>query len=250
MSKSIKLFVVSHKDVNTIPYDRVLIGVGNNRNIKNVYCYDNTLINIADKNDNYCELTALYWMWKNTENDYEGLEHYRRFFCSKNIFCSKPLSLEFIESKLNKYDAIIPKKARSKQTVYEYYAYAHYKSDLDVCIDIINEKYPEYVDDCKDALNARKACMTNMFIMSKKSLNKYCEWLFNILFEAEKRIDISGRDAYQTRVFGFLSERLFNIWLLHEKMNCYYAPIYDLNVSPIVLKFKGLLRRFKRLLKK
>lgn len=37
---------------------------------------DNTGDNISLKNPYYCELTGLYWMWKNVEADYLGLLHY------------------------------------------------------------------------------------------------------------------------------------------------------------------------------
>ncbi|MBQ3778942.1 MAG: DUF4422 domain-containing protein, partial [Fibrobacter sp.] len=44
-----------------------------------------TCDNISEKNPNYCELTALYWAWKNIrkiypEIQYIGLNHYRRYF--------------------------------------------------------------------------------------------------------------------------------------------------------------------------
>ena len=44
------------------------------------YQKDNTGDNISAKNANYCELTGLYWAWKNLKADYIGLVHYRRYF--------------------------------------------------------------------------------------------------------------------------------------------------------------------------
>lgn len=56
-----------------------------------------------------------------------------------------------------------------------------------------------------------------MWITRKSMFDKYCEWLFDILFEVEKRIDLTGYDEYQTRVMGFLSERLFRVWLMMQR---------------------------------
>ena len=53
----------------------------------------------------------------------------------------------------------------------------------------------------------------NMFIMSHKKFCEYCEWLFAILFELETRLDISAYNMNDARVFGFVSERLLDVWL-------------------------------------
>lgn len=60
------------------------------------YQKDNTGENISNKNAAYCELTGLYWAWKNLDTDYTGLAHYRRHF-------GKKLEKEIDKKKLNKY---------------------------------------------------------------------------------------------------------------------------------------------------
>ena len=56
-----------------------------------------------------------------------------------------------------------------------------------------------------------------MFIAPKEIISKYCEWVFPILFEVEKRVDMTGYDDYQKRIYGFLTERLFDVWM--DKQN-------------------------------
>ena len=246
MKKTVKLYSVTHKDVQNLPNNRHLFGVGNAVNLSNIEYKDNTGDNISDKNKNYCELTALYWIWKNSDGDYIGFEHYRRFFCRTTFFEAHVLSLKAIQKKLEKSDVILPKKFKAYPSVYGHYCNSHYKEDLDICLEIINNDYPEFAEAAKAVMQSKRLSLFNMFIMSKQLVNEYCEWLFDILFKAEKLIDISGRDDYQSRVFGFLSERLFNIWIYKKNLKICYSRVYNVGDCPIKLKIKGVLQKFKR----
>ena len=247
MDKELSLYVVTHKEVTYLPQGRTFIGVGKNKSIPNVTCYDNQGDNIAEKNGSFCELTALYWMWKNESSTYVGLEHYRRFFCKKgSLFKAKPVSPQKILKILQKYDCIVSQKFKFKEGLYNYYKKNHNSNDLDICREIIKTKYPEYLKAYDTVIQGHYAVMCNMFVMKKEALDQYCEWLFTILFEAEKQIDIIERDAYQKRVFGFLSERLFNVWLYHNKFNLYHFPIYFPDDKPWKIRLKNLIKKLLR----
>ena len=62
--------------------------------------------------------------------------------------------------------------------------------------------------------------------MDKEKFDNYCQWLFGILFELEKKIDLSCSDGYNTRMYGFVSERLLNVWIHHENLSVKEMPVY------------------------
>ena len=59
--------------------------------------------------------------------------------------------------------------------------------------------------------------MGNMIVTTKKIWNEYNQWLFSILFELEKRIEVPS-DPVQSRVFGYISERIINLYVYHNKL--------------------------------
>lgn len=214
----VKVFVATHKKAkfpqDTNLYIPIQVGAENKEDLG--YLKDNSGENISDKNSNYCELTALYWVWKNNRSDIVGLVHYRRYFFKKSF--SKDfknlLSKKDIEDMMKTFDIILPKKEYiSKYNLKEQWYKIHNKKDLEICREIIKEKYPDYIQTFDDVFNKHSFYAFNMFIAKKEIINNYCKWLFDILFDIEKKVDISSYDKYNQRIFGFLSERLFNVWL-------------------------------------
>lgn len=248
---NVNIYAVTHKKVDDVAPDRILIGVGANKNIEGVSVYDNTKDNIEEKNPYFCEITALYWMWKNTEENIIGLEHYRRFFSKKGLFSVRPLSIKEIEKILSKNDIILSKQEKNSPTVREFYKEIHYIEDLDLCRQIIGQKFPEYLPSFDKVMDSKKASMRNMFVMNKSKMNEYCAWLFEILFSVEKQIDYLNRDSYQKRVFGFLAERLFNVWVEHQNFKIKRCNINDFNEHGYVLEIiVKLITKAKKLPKK
>ncbi|WP_373219479.1 DUF4422 domain-containing protein [Ruminococcus sp. 5_1_39BFAA] len=184
------------------------------------YLKDNTGDNISALNSSFCELTGLYWAWKNIDADYVGLVHYRRHFCIKkkgrNLFDSV-LSYRELRPYLGKVKVFTPNKRNYYiETLYSHYAHTHYSNQLDETRKIIYEKYPDYIKSYDEVIQRTYGYMFNMMIMDRESLNEYCSWLFDILFELSKRIEIPELSAFQGRFYGRISEIIFNVWLDYQ----------------------------------
>lgn len=187
---------------------------------------DNTGDNLSAKNANYCELTGLYWAWKNLDADFLGLAHYRRHFTRLRSTNDRRdvLTLDQARQLLGSADALLPSKRNYWiETNYQQYVHAHHKEDLDTTREIIAEKYPDYLDAYDKVMKKTTGHRFNMFIMRRELSDSYCEWLFDILFELERRLDISSYNDQDKRVFGFVSERLLDVWI--EKNNVKYKDI-------------------------
>lgn len=248
---NIKIIVAAHKKY-WMPEDTCYLPVQVGREGKEDIGYtpDNTGDNISAKNANFCELTGIYWAWKNLKADYIGLCHYRRYFGHKvhTDDIEKKRAAIFkqadYEGLLKQYDVIVPVKRNYYiETVRSQYEHAHYKKDLDAVEQIIAEKYPEYSRAFTTVMNRRKLHILNMFVMSWQHFDAYCQWLFDILFTLEKQIDISGYSPYEARVFGFLSERLFNVWLEKQQLREVEVPVVLLEKVDWPKKIRAFLKR-------
>lgn len=193
------------------------------------YQKDNTGENISDKNSQFCELTGLYWAWKNLNAEYLGLVHYRRHFKSLKKKKKKGdehnqfddvLKYRELRPLLDDHSVFVTKKRRYYiETLQQHYAHNHFIKELDTARDIMFEKYPEYKEAYEKAMNRTYGYMFNMMILRRDLMNEYCEWLFDILFELTKRLDENSDGtereltSFENRFPGRVSERIFNVWL-------------------------------------
>lgn len=233
------ILVVTHKPYILPSLSEIYqyIQVGTAQKIYGVILRDNTGDNIAERNNTYCELTALYWAWKNLDTAVLGLCHYRRLFGSPALFLSRfqrekkdqILACSQITKLLKKYDVIVPKKRHYWiETRESQYVHAHHVEDLKCVEGVILERYPEYLPSWKWMLGTRSGHICNMFIMRQELVNDYCTWLFDILFEAEKRLDISLYSDKDKRVFGYLGERLLDVWIRKNSLRYMEVPMITL----------------------
>lgn len=186
---------------------------------------------ISRKNPNYCELTALYWGWKNLLADYLGLVHYRRYFAGTRRGEDKwdRIATEAeLERCLSVCPVILPKKRHYWiETTYSQYVHAHHAQDLDKTREILARKYPDYVPAFDRVMKRTSGHRFNMFVMRHDLLQGYCSWLFDVLFTLEAELDISGYSSNDARVFGFVSERLLDVWvetnrIAYREMPCLF----------------------------
>lgn len=214
-----RIIVVTHKPY-WMPADDVYlplqVGFGEDLGIARDTIGDN----IAEKNKGYCELTALYWAWKNLDVDAVGLAHYRRHFAQAGKRSGKKervLSGASLQALLVRHDILLPKPRRYFiETNWSHYAHAHHEKDLALLRAVLEERSPEYLPAFDRVMKRTWGHRFNMLIMKRPRLNAYCQWLFDILFAMEPRLDTQGYSAYDERVYGFLSERLLDVWLLKE----------------------------------
>lgn len=201
---------------------------------------DDTGDNISIKNPNYCELTAHYWLWKNgPKTKYVGLNHYRRYFdfgsktawwiprrnLSESEVRTSQLSLPDLDIIFRDYDIILARKDVYPQSLADDYRRCHVSEDLHILEDVVRVYYSDYYDSFKHIMyRTNKLSHYNMFITNGKLFDEYSSWLFGVLAKVEERVKISPY-PYQARVFGFMAERLLNVYVHKHALRVKYLPI-------------------------
>lgn len=208
---------------------------------------DNTGENISARNREYCECTSLYWVWKNVDFSklkYIGFFQYRRqlilndyFQTAKNdrekrvykcvhfpkekgdICHTVGLSDSAILSLLEQYDCIVPyATSLEKMNVPSVYCdwtdkiEGVHVDDLILLEEYMKGKYPEDSLRFSEYLNSPRKVMYQIFIANPDLFNKYCEWLFDILFDIDKKIDSRQYTVNGRRTMGYLAEVLYGFF--------------------------------------
>lgn len=228
--EGLKVYVVSHKDfdqphgINKDVYVPMFVGkhVGKEGDLSDSLFEDN----IADLNPWINECTAMYWIWKHSDAQYVGINHYRRFFLHSS--CCYPYAGnvvspgEIMRIFQEGYDIITARPGTRwqengvlnmiEETVDPKAFELGYRA-----IEKAMEKYhPEDLLLWQQSLQGINMFPCNMFITSKEQFNQYCEWLFPVLLESLKNVDLSEFDSYSSRVIGFFAERMLTVWIIKQ----------------------------------
>lgn len=225
--KDIRFFVSCHKNF-PVPKDLLLAPVQVGAALAGErypgFHQDDDGENISIKNRSYCELTAQYWAWKNVKADWYGFFHYRRYLYP-DVAAKRPyrieaeptvelldrLGYESFPNLVEKYDLIVPWGEDMHLPVREHYGQAkyHHGKDLALAENIVKELTPEYGDSLESYLSQSVCYFGNIYIMLAAVFDRYCNWLFPILAEFDRRADLTGHSPQELRVNGYLAERLF-----------------------------------------
>ncbi|WP_261010241.1 DUF4422 domain-containing protein [Streptococcus mitis] len=246
--KNIKILVATHKKykmpADTSVYLPIHVGCEGKEDLG--FQGDNSGENISTLNPYYCELTGLYWAWRNLDCDYLGLVHYRRYFTKITKRYNESINIDDvilnryeIEELLENSEVIVPKRRKYYiETLYSHYDHTFDGTHLDLARTIIEMKSPEYLPSFEKVMKQRSGYMFNMFIMKKELADDYFTWLFPILDSMHESMDLSGLTDFEARLFGRVSELLFNVWL--DKNNLKMKEIPFMYMDKVNLFKKGM----------
>lgn len=214
---------------------------------------DNTGDNISAKNYFYVEGTGTYWIWKNVEAKYKGQMQYRRplsgvcdtmnfdkIFENYDVITCEPFYHPDHKEPTEEEPMFIP-----ADTVEGGYAFSNCADDLSLLEMAIKMYFPEYSDDYDKYIKyGGNLYYSNGFIMRGEDFDRYAEFLFDCLdkylafaninneddliehvkynLEVGKYIRYNGRKYtdsdvnWQTKIGGFLSERIWTLWVQHN----------------------------------
>ena len=195
---------------------------------------DDTGDNISAKNRTYCEMTGLYWAWKNLKDaEIIGLCHYRRYFdfhrqIKPGLYCQAVPSSRFAVTDLGIPERILERVAKGgiiaasgrsfRFSNMVQYCVNHSSMDFRVLEQVVREKSDDktYMAFRSALYGSNRLSPYNMFIMRREDFDEYCSWVFPILEETESRLSIRDYPDYQKRVFGFMAERLLCVYVFHH----------------------------------
>lgn len=170
--------------------------------------------NIDILNPWYCEITALYYLWKHYDSDIMGLDQYRKAFILNDSQIAKILKYK---------DIIIHSTNEESNTRLWWLEKWGFTSCCQKMYAIIKYLYPDCAEHYINALQAYKSCQHNMFICNRKTFNLYCNWLFSILDLFNDSFDLKQMPLRSLALV--LELTALNTFIVYYKLKVYNAPV-------------------------
>ncbi|MBQ9277263.1 MAG: DUF4422 domain-containing protein [Lachnospiraceae bacterium] len=176
---------------------------------------DNQGDNISKKNVNYCETTALYWMWKNVlEKDadnktvYYGLAQYRRMF----RFTDEDL----LRISQNDVDVILPYPMPYEPDINAHHNRYLKENDWNAMFMALRELHPDYAEAFETLLKQQFMYNYNVILAKKEVLRDYCAWLFPVL-ERTEELSVPKGSERADRYIGYMAETLETLYFMYNR---------------------------------
>ena len=267
MMDNIKLFVISN---STIPKmmgaDHYLLQTGSigKSSILNGCLRDDTGDNISERNPKYAELTGVYWIWKNQSAPYLGILQYKRRFGKeygirfdkrKLVFGYHILNSKDMMRYFERYDAIVSEEILKEQTVDQQFRTSgfSYRGEypgivLDATEKVLERYFPQYLEDFKAAMQSNILNPHNMMVVRQQIFHSYCEFLFPILEKLDEYIPVGYYDEHYNRMYGWLAERLFGVFLRNSNISYIAFPVIDIEHTTLtpIGRFRDLVQKVLR----
>lgn len=249
--RKLRIFVITHKDafIPESPYlSLVQVGSAIGEKIKSQSClYDDTGDNISNYNRDFCEMTGIYWLWKNgPKAENIGIFHYRRYLCCKEkghskfrtdwkrfyvypnltqaFFDMELFDEKYINSLLDKYKIIIPKRSylgeRNHKNYYGLFCFRErWTKELNYTLKIAAGMFPQYKESINSCSKSVRGCHCNMFIMKYDLFDEYCSFIFPVLLKVYRDIKDGKLQTEAPRLMGYLAEYLTGVFIHHKSRN-------------------------------
>lgn len=181
---------------------------------------DDTGDHISERNQDYCECTALYWIWKNTAGqDYVGLSQYRRRFKLgwDSIRYMREQDIDVV--------AILPQfNASTNEEFFSEYGLRHDWGYMKEAVIRYDAAYKAILDRYE---RSHFFIPCNMAILKRAWFDRYCQFAFTVAGEIDDRYKTILVLPRKDRFMGYLFENLLSIFLIrhHEQMKIAYTDM-------------------------
>ena len=249
------LFAVGHRAdrMPAIPgIRRILAGAGIPRSATDPdILRDDAGDTIADRNPEFSEMTAIYWVWKNvTDLDAVGFCHYRRYFDFRTSvwqparetplrslrevrkYESHFVDTSVIARHLDDGAIIVARPTAEGVANAEQYMTAHIPEHYLAMVNYVLAHHPHLAPQVVAQVRDVRLYGNNMFVMPWAEFDGLCRFWFDCLFGLDRQLS-AELVAYQRRVPAFLSERIFDLhirWLLDSGRRPAEYPIFFLKI--------------------
>lgn len=250
---TVRIYVTHHKP-GKIVQNRVITPIHGGKTCAEVDLGiqgDDTGDNISHMNPYLCELTTQYWAWKNSSAlDYVGFMHYRRHFLfgqpdgvvdsstgCVNVYrwnkqYERMIAVDnpsLINRAIEGYDVVLPPRFPIRNwgsdtvvhqlgTIPQLNRRPQYNREhVERALSVVESAEPDYAKELHEVFfeAGGEYYFYNAYVMRWELFHRYNQWLFPLLFAIHDELDYSRLTASESRLLGFLAERLLNVYLRH-----------------------------------